>query len=152
MRVLVQRVSRASVSVEGKVVGSIGNGLLLLIGVARDDTELILNWVVEKCVNLRIFEDDAGKMNCSLIDVSGEILAISQFTLMADTRRGRRPGFSEAAPPEVGKIFYESFIDLLKGYGINVSCGIFGAEMDVDLVNRGPVTIMVEKEPQTIEN
>ncbi len=145
MRVLLQRVSDASVTIDGKTIGAIGNGLVLLIGIAREDDENILLWVAEKCVNLRIFEDNAGKMNRSLLDVSGDILAISQFTLMADTRRGRRPGFTDAAPPEKGEALYTLFVNLLKGYGLKVSCGVFGAEMDVALTNRGPVTIMIEK-------
>ncbi len=145
MRVLLQRVSKASVKVDGKVIGEIGNGLLMLIGIARDDEEAILKWVAEKCVNLRIFEDDQGKMNRSLLDEDGEILAISQFTLMADTRRGRRPGFSDAAPPEKGRVLYEDFVKILKNTNLKVATGVFGAEMDVSLVNRGPVTIMVEK-------
>ena len=146
MKVLVQRVSSASVTVEKKGIGTIGNGLLLLIGIAQQDTEEYLNWVAEKCVNLRIFEDGDGKMNRSILDAQGEILAISQFTLLADTRKGRRPSYIGAADPEKGEHFYNQFIQLLRNYDIKVETGVFGAMMDVQLVNRGPVTIMIEKQ------
>ena len=146
MKVLVQRVSSASVTVYKKVVGTIGNGLLLLIGIAQQDTEEYLDWVAEKCVNLRIFEDSDGKMNRSILDAQGEILAISQFTLLADTRKGRRPSYIGAADPEKGEHFYNQFIQLLRNYDIKVETGVFGAMMDVQLVNRGPVTIMIEKQ------
>lgn len=145
MKVLLQRVSSASVSVNGKVVGKIGNGLLLLIGIAKEDSETDLGWMAEKCVNLRVFEDEADKMNCSLLDLKGEILAISQFTLLGNTRKGRRPSFISAASPEKGKNYYELFIDKLKSFPIKVESGIFGAVMDVQLTNRGPVTLMLEK-------
>ena len=144
MKVVVQRVSQASVKVDGKIVGEIGHGLLLLIGIDRDDTEEDLNFVADKCVHLRIFQDDEGKMNRSLLDVNGSILAISQFTLLGNTRKGRRPSFIQAAPPEKGKEFYERFVEKLKSYGVPVACGIFGAMMDVQLVNQGPVTLIVE--------
>ncbi len=144
MKVLVQRVSSADVTIKGKVVGSIKNGLLLLIGIADSDTEDDLDFVAEKCVNLRIFEDDQQKMNRSLLDVSGEILAISQFTLLGDTQKGRRPSFIHAADPDKGNSFYERFIKKLENFGVKVEKGVFGAMMDIRLVNRGPVTIMVE--------
>lgn len=145
MKVLVQRVSKASVTVDSKITGQINNGLLLLIGIADSDTEVDLRWVADKCVNLRIFEDDDHKMNRSLLDVNGEVLAISQFTLLADTRRGRRPSYIKAASPEKGEDFYNKFVEILKtDYTINVETGIFGAMMDVELTNRGPVTIMIE--------
>jgi len=146
MKVLIQRVSSASVSVENRVVGKISNGLLLLVGIAQDDKENYLNWIADKCVNLRVFEDDDGKMNRSMLDVNGQILVISQFTLLADTRKGRRPSYIGAAEPAKGQDYYNKFVELLKAYGLKVECGIFGAMMDVDLVNRGPVTIMVEKD------
>jgi D-aminoacyl-tRNA deacylase len=145
MKVLIQRVSSASVEVEGKIVGQIANGLVLLIGIAEDDREEYLSWVAEKCINLRIFEDEQGKMNRSVLEVSGEILAISQFTLLADTQKGRRPSYISAADPQKGEDYYDRFIALLKMYDIKVECGIFGAMMNIDLINRGPVTIMVEK-------
>ena len=145
MKVLIQRVTSASVEVDNKIVGQIANGLLLLIGIAQDDREEYLSWVAEKCINLRIFEDDQGKMNLSLLEVKGEILAVSQFTLLADTRKGRRPSYIDAADPEKGENFYNRFIDLLKAYGLKVESGIFGAMMNINLLNRGPVTVMVEK-------
>ncbi len=145
MKVLLQRVTRASVSVEGKVEGEIGNGLLLLVGIAQEDSEKELDWIAEKCLNLRIFEDEEDKMNRSVLDVKGEILAISQFTLMGNTQKGRRPSFTNAASPEKGKAYYDLFIDKLKSFSIKVESGIFGAMMDVELINRGPVTLMIEK-------
>jgi len=145
MKVLIQRVSSASVEVDGKIVGEIANGLLLLVGIAEDDKDEYLSWVAEKCVNLRIFEDEQGKMNQSTLDVQGEILAISQFTLLADTKKGRRPSYIHAANPEKGENYYNKFVSLLKTYKIKVESGIFGAMMNVELLNRGPVTIMVEK-------
>jgi len=144
MKVVVQRVSAASVEVNGKISGKIGPGLLLLIGIHRNDCEADLNFVADKCVNLRIFEDDAGKMNRSLLEVKGEVLAVSQFTLLGNTRKGRRPSFIEAAPPEKAQLFYNRFVDKLTSYGVRVACGIFGAMMDVKLVNQGPVTLIVE--------
>ncbi len=144
MKVVVQRVKHARVSVEGRVVGQIGRGLLLLIGVARDDTQEDVEFVADKCVHLRIFEDDQGKMNRSLLDVGGEILAISQFTLLGDTRKGRRPSFVNAADPEKGNAFYQKFIERLRSHGVKVQTGIFGAMMDVEFLNYGPVTLIVE--------
>ncbi len=144
MKVVLQRVSKAEVRVKGKVVGSIGQGLLLLVGIAKEDMEADIAFVAEKCVHLRIFSDDAGKMNLSLLDVGGEILAVSQFTLLGDTRKGRRPSFINAAEPEKGKALYDLFTDKLRSYSIPVSCGIFGAMMDVELINDGPVTLIVE--------
>ena len=145
MKVLLQRVSSASVSVDDKIVGQIGNGLLLLVGIAQEDSEAALNWMAEKCVNLRVFEDEADKMNCSLLDVKGEVLAISQFTLLGDTQKGRRPSYINAASPEKGQKYYDLFVEKLKSFSIKVESGIFGAMMDVQLTNRGPVTLMIEK-------
>jgi D-tyrosyl-tRNA(Tyr) deacylase len=144
VKALIQRVSKASVSVKGEVVGKINDGLLILAGVAENDTEKDLDWISEKCVNLRIFEDDQGKMNRSLLDVGGEILVISQFTLLGDARKGRRPSFVKAASPEKGEDFYNRFVDKLKSFSVVVETGIFGAMMNVELVNRGPVTLMVD--------
>ena len=144
MKALIQRVHRAKVTVDGEITGSINSGFLILVGIAESDSEKDLDYMAEKCVNLRVFNDDEGKMNRSLLDVKGEILAVSQFTLMADTRKGRRPSFVHAANPEKGKLFYEKFVEKLKAYGLKVECGIFGAMMDVELVNNGPVTIMLE--------
>lgn len=144
MKVVVQRVTKASVKVDNKIVGQISKGILLLIGVAETDTIEDIDFVADKCVNLRIFEDEDDKMNRSLLDVGGEVLAISQFTLLGNTKKGRRPSFIEAAHPEKGEDYYNKFIDRLKSHNVRVSCGIFGAMMDVELMNYGPVTIIVE--------
>jgi len=145
MRVLLQRVTQASVSIDGREVGRCGRGFLLLFGVKNGDTEEALEWLAEKCLNLRVFEDEEGKMNRSLLDVSGELLVVSQFTLYADTVRGRRPSFIEAAPPDVSKPLYEKFVARLRASGVPVATGEFGADMQVSLVNDGPVTIMLER-------
>ena len=152
MRVVVKRVSEASVKVDGKITGKIGRGLMLLIGIAREDELKDIDFIAEKCVNLRIFEDEDGKMNRSLLDVGGEILAISQFTLLGNTRKGRRPSFIEAADPQKGNDFYELFIKLLKEKNIKVETGVFGAMMDVELTNNGPVTIIVDSKLDRIES
>jgi D-tyrosyl-tRNA(Tyr) deacylase len=144
VKVVVQRVSSAKVEVAGQTVGEIRNGLVLLIGVAGDDTSEDVEFLANKCANLRIFEDDQDKMNRSVLEVGGAVLAISQFTLLGDTRRGRRPSFIFAADPEKGNSLYEYFIDCLKKEGIHVEKGIFGAMMDVQLTNRGPVTLILE--------
>lgn len=143
MKVVVQRVSEASVSVDGIIAGKIQKGLLLLIGVAKTDEPEDIDFVADKCLNLRIFEDEEGKMNRSLLETGGEILAISQFTLLGDTRKGRRPSFIDAASPEKGNDYYLRFIERLRQPGVHVETGIFGAMMDVRLVNYGPVTIIV---------
>ena len=144
MRVVLQRVSRASVKIDGEITGAIGAGLVLLLGVAKDDTPEDVKYVVDKCVGLRIFGDDQGKMNRSLLDVAGEVLAISQFTLYGDTRKGRRPSFEGAAPPERAEPLYELAVERLREHGITVATGRFGAFMEVSLVNDGPVTLTVE--------
>lgn len=144
MKVVVQRVSSAAVTVDGKEVGKIGIGLLLLIGIAETDTETDLQFVANKCSELRIFQDNEGKMNRSILDVGGEILAISQFTLLGDTRKGRRPSFIKAAKPEKAEKYYNIFNQMLINKGLHVETGIFGAMMDVDLRNTGPVTLIVE--------
>ena len=143
MLALIQRVSSASVRVDGDINGRIAQGLLILLGIRREDDEKEMRYLADKCLNLRIFEDDADKMNLSLKDVGGEILVISQFTLHADTRRGRRPSFITAAPPEISEPLYEKFVDYLRSLSLTVETGIFGADMDVELHNDGPVTIMV---------
>jgi D-tyrosyl-tRNA(Tyr) deacylase len=132
--------------VDEKIVGRIDHGLMLLIGVAESDTVAEVEYAAAKCANLRIFEDDDGKMNRSLLEVGGQILAISQFTLLGDIRRGRRPSFISAARPEKGQELYNYFIRLLKELGIHVETGIFGAMMDVALVNAGPVTLIVDSD------
>lgn len=146
MVALVQRVSEASVTVDGTVTGAIGRGLLVLLGVHRDDTEDEVAWVAKKVANLRIFPDDEGKMNRSLLDVGGDALVVSQFTLYGDTRKGNRPSFVESAPPERAEALYEAFAEALsERIGRPVPTGVFGAMMDVHLVNDGPVTLWVER-------
>ena len=144
MRVVLQRVSRASVTVEEQVVGRVGRGVLLLLGVGHGDGEEQIKTLVEKIVHLRIFPDDNGKMNLSLLDIHGEALVVSQFTLHADVRRGRRPSFTEAAPPAVAEPLYERFKTALSEYGIGIASGIFGASMEVELCNEGPVTLWLD--------
>lgn len=144
MRALLQRVSQASVTVDEQVVGQIGQGLLVLLGVGRDDSEVQVKTLADKTVHLRIFGDDDGKMNRSLLDIGGEVLVISQFTLYADMRRGRRPSFTDAAPPAVAEALYEHFKDALADYGLPVACGVFGGSMQIDLRNEGPVTIWLD--------
>ena len=144
MKIVVQRVSEAEVTVENQSIGRIGRGLVLLVGVGHNDTEDQVRYLAEKCLHLRIFEDDAGKMNRSLLEVGGEILAISQFTLYGDTRKGRRPGFSDAAPPEKAEPLYEHFVDFLREGGVKVQTGRFGAHMSVRIFNDGPVTLILE--------
>lgn len=136
---------RARVTVDGEVVGEIGHGLLLLVGIGREDNEETLRWVAEKIINLRIFEDERGKMDLSLREVGGEILAVSQFTLYGDLRKGRRPNFTKAAPPEEAEPLFERFVQLLKESGLRVEKGRFRAHMLVELVNDGPVTLLLER-------
>lgn len=144
MRIVVQRVKRGSVYVENEAVGEIERGLVLLVGIHRDDDEDALRFCAEKCVHLRIFSDNMGKMNRSLVDVDGAALIISQFTLYGDCRRGRRPGFDAAAHPEVAKVLYARFVELISQMGVRVACGVFGADMQVEIHNDGPVTLVVE--------
>jgi D-aminoacyl-tRNA deacylase len=145
MKVVLQRSKQASVTVDGEVKGRIQSGLVLLVGITHGDTEAEAAYIADKVVNLRIFEDDDGKMNDSLLDRGGEILSISQFTLYGDTRKGRRPNFMDAAKPEEAEAIYDRFNSLLREKGIQVETGVFGAMMDVQLVNDGPVTLIVEK-------
>lgn len=144
MRAVIQRVSRASVTVEGTVVGSIEKGLVVLLGVAREDAETDADYLAGKIAALRIFEDDNGKMNRSLADVGGGCLVVSQFTLYGDCRKGRRPSFIAAAGPEQAETLYERFVASVRGQGIEVATGRFRARMDVELVNDGPVTLMLD--------
>lgn len=146
MRSVVQRVTRASVRVEGEAVGKIGAGLLILFGVGEKDGPGDLDWIVDKIVGLRIFEDEEGKMNRSVQDASGEILMVSQFTLYGDCRKGKRPSFSTAAPPEQAKVLFEQAVEKIREYGIQVETGVFQAEMQVELVNDGPVTLLLDSE------
>lgn len=146
MVALVQRVKEASVDVDGATVGAIGKGLLILLGVHRDDSEAELAWLVRKCANLRIFPDEEGRMNRSVLDVGGEALVVSQFTLYGDTSRGNRPSFVDSAPPEKAEPMYLQFAEQLQAeLGRPVPTGVFGAMMDVRLVNDGPVTLWVER-------
>jgi D-tyrosyl-tRNA(Tyr) deacylase len=144
MRVLVQRVRAGSVSIDGKVVAGIGAGLVLLVGVGKGDTKAVAEKMARKAAALRIFADEAGKLNLSLKDIGGEALAVSQFTLYADTSRGNRPGFDPAAPPELAQRLYEHFVLALRGQGIAVQTGVFQAHMLVSIENDGPVTLMLE--------
>lgn len=144
MRSVVQRVKKASVKVHRNIVGSISSGLLVFLGVGKDDTQADLNWMVKKLVDLRIFEDTDGKMNYSIKDISGEILLVSQFTLYGDCRKGNRPSFSEAALPDSAEIMYKQVIEAIIQRGIKLETGIFGAEMEVELINDGPVTFLLD--------
>jgi D-aminoacyl-tRNA deacylase len=144
MRAVLQRVSRAKVTVEGRVTGEIGAGLMILLGVGRKDTTAVAASTAEKCANLRIFEDDQGKMNRSLLEVSGSALVVSQFTLYGDARGQRRPSFITAASPDLAKKLYQEFAEKLGALGITVATGIFQAMMSVELVNEGPVTILLD--------
>jgi|SRR5580698_393388 D-tyrosyl-tRNA(Tyr) deacylase len=146
MRAVAQRVSRASVTVDGRVTGEIGPGLMILLGVGREDTSTVAASMAEKLANLRIFEDDQGKMNRSLLDVKGAALVVSQFTLYGDARGQRRPSFITAAPPEKAKTLYEEFTAAMQGLGVSVATGIFQTMMSVELVNEGPVTILLDSD------
>ncbi len=145
MRVVVQRVGRASVAISGKTVGAIDQGLVVLVGFARGDDPSRIPWLADKVVGLRIFPDEAGKMNRSLADVGGGVLVVSQFTLYGDVDRGRRPSFVRAAEPDEAIPLYEGFVEELRRKNVHVATGEFGAMMDVELVNEGPVTIIIEK-------
>lgn len=144
MRAVVQRVSRAKVEVKGEIAGEIGLGLLVLLGVGREDTEADAIYLAEKVAGLRVFEDEAGKMNLALADVSGSVLAVSQFTLYGDVRRGKRPSFDAAAAPEKARELYELFVERMRALGLRCETGRFQAMMKVELVNEGPVTILLD--------
>lgn len=145
MRALLQRVSKASVTVEGQTLSSIGKGLLILLGVGHGDGEEQAKFIAEKLANLRVFEDEQGKTNLSILDVKGEAIVVSQFTLYADTRKGRRPSFIDAALPDVAEPLVDRVIELLRGYGVPTQTGKFGHHMQVEIHNDGPVTIWLEK-------
>jgi D-tyrosyl-tRNA(Tyr) deacylase len=144
MRILLQRVSEASVKIEGKINGQIEQGLLLLVGICAEDSQEDIDWLIQKIVNMRIFSDENGKMNLSIQDIQGSILVISQFTLHASTKKGNRPSFIEAARPEIAIPLYNLFIQKLQSSDLKVETGIFGADMKVSLVNDGPVTISLD--------
>lgn len=144
MRIVVQRCKQAKVSVEGNVIGSIEQGLMLLVGITHEDTEKEAGYLAEKVAGLRIFEDDQGKMNLSVQDIGGDILSVSQFTLYGDCSKGKRPSFITAARPETAEPLYERFNEMLREKGLTVETGKFGADMDVELTNWGPVTLMLE--------
>ncbi len=146
MRVLLQRVSRGSVTVDGEVKGAIGCGFVALVGVGHGDGDEQARWLANKVAGLRVFEDAGGKMNAALHDVDGAVLVISQFTLYADARKGRRPAFVDAAPPEIAEPLVERFAAYLREAGITVQMGVFGARMQVEIINDGPVTIWLERE------
>jgi D-tyrosyl-tRNA(Tyr) deacylase len=144
MRAVLQRVSRASVIIDSETVGAIDKGILVLLGVSPDDMDRDVDYMVEKITSLRIFEDTAGQMNLSLIETGGALLVVSQFTLFGDVRRGRRPSFSSAAPPQIAESFYEKFVEQARVRVENVATGRFGSMMNVELVNDGPVTILLD--------
>lgn len=144
MKAVLQRVTRASVEVDGRIVGRIGAGLLVLLGVAKGDEERDLLYLVEKLHTLRIFADDQGKMNRSLVEVGGEVLLVSQFTLLGETTKGRRPGFDRAAAPDEARTWYEQAVTRLRAVGVKVETGVFGAHMQVELLNDGPVTFLLD--------
>ncbi|MDH3961496.1 MAG: D-aminoacyl-tRNA deacylase [Desulfuromonadales bacterium] len=148
MRVVIQRVSEASVTVDQQTVGAIGQGLMVLLGVAQGDTSQEAKALAEKTAGLRIFEDDAGKMNRSVEEIGGSLLVVSQFTLLGDCRKGRRPGFTDAAPPELADQLYEEYVAALRSRGVNVATGVFRADMQVALVNDGPVTMLLDSRKQ----
>jgi D-tyrosyl-tRNA(Tyr) deacylase len=146
MRVVIQRVKEASVEVKGRTVGAIGPGLLVLLGVGRDDTEKDCDYLAGKVTHLRIFSDDRGLMNKSLLETGGAVLVVSQFTLWGDSRKGRRPSFVRAAEPDTAKTLYEHFVSLLRRNGLSVATGIFQEMMDVHLINEGPVTLILDSQ------
>ena len=152
MKALLQRVSQASVSVAGKVVGEIGSGLVVFLGISRGDTELDARYLAEKTVSLRIFSDSEGRFNLSAIDIRGELLVVSQFTLLSDTRKGKRPSFTQAAPPQEAEALFEKFLSYLRSSGLKVESGMFKQHMLVKIHNDGPVTIMLDSKEKHPEN
>ena len=144
MRAVVQRVSQGAVSCEGKVVGQIGTGLVVLLGIAEDDTQEDVIWLADRIRGLRVFDDADGRMNLALAEVQGSVLVVSQFTLLGDCRKGRRPGFTAAAPPDQAKTLYQSFVAELRGHGVPVETGRFQTQMEVRLTNDGPVTLLLD--------
>lgn len=148
MRAVFQRVRSARVVVDGEQVSAIGPGALVLLGVGKDDTEKDVTYMAGKIAGLRVFSDEEGKMNLSLLDISGEVLVVSQFTLYGDVKKGKRPGFDQAAPPQKGEELYLKMVEELQGMGLTVKTGVFGANMQVELVNDGPVTILISSKKE----
>lgn len=146
MRAVIQRVTRASVEIEGHEKSSISHGVVVFLGIHRSDTEKQIDWMIDKIVNLRIFPDPSGKMNISLADINAEMLIVSQFTLYGDCRKGRRPGYSDAAPPDIAASIYERFIEKAKQRNCSIATGTFQAMMQVNLVNDGPVTLLLDSD------
>lgn len=144
MRAVIQRVSEASVTVENQIIGKIEKGLLVLLGVGDGDNEKDLDYLIDKVLGLRIFQDENDKMNLSITDIKGELLIVSQFTLYGDVRKGKRPSFTDSANPEIAEEYYNKFINRCKGTGLKVETGEFGADMDVAFINQGPVTILLD--------
>ncbi len=149
MRVVLQRVLRGRVSIDGAPVGEIGKGLLLLVAFTHGDTAAEIAWMADKVIGLRIFSDDGGRMNRSIVDAGGSLLVVSQFTLYGDARKGRRPSFIDAAPPEIAVPLYDSFVAALRSSGVVTATGEFGADMQVELVNDGPVTLVLDRNPDS---
>lgn len=145
MRALIQRVSHASVTVDGRVTGRIGRGFVVLLGITHTDGRAEADWVAAKIAGLRVFDDDAGKMNRSLADVDGQLLVVSQFTLYGDARKGRRPSFTDAAAPELAEPLIDYFVETLRDAGFTVATGVFGTHMDVEIHNEGPITMLIER-------
>lgn len=148
MRIVIQRVSHASVAVDGNIVGKIGEGILILLGIADGDTEEDIKYLADKAIGLRIFRDENDKMNLSLTDIGGEALVISQFTLYGDCRKGRRPSFDKAGKPDFAEMMYEKFLSYMRSVLGKVECGVFGADMKVELLNNGPVTLIIDSKPK----
>lgn len=146
MKAIVQRVSKASVKVNDKITGEISNGIMVLLGITYNDDNKVIDWIVNKLINLRIFPDDEGKLNRSVIDIKGGVLLVSNFTLYGDTKKGFRPSFGYAATPDISEPIYNIVVEKLKESGLLIQTGIFGAMMDVELINDGPVTIIIEKD------
>lgn len=146
MRAVVQRVKKSSVSVDGEIKGKINQGLMVLVGISKEDKEDDLKYIKDKIVNLRIFSDEDDKMNLSLLDIKGELLIVSQFTLYGDCRKGRRPNFMQSLGGEEAKVLYDKFIDMMKQEDIKIECGVFGADMEVNIVNDGPVTLILDSD------
>ena len=147
MKTVIQRVSRASVEVDGQVIGCIEKGLVVLLGIAKEDGEAELDYLVDKIAGLRVFADDQGKMNLSIAQVGGHVLMVSQFTLLGNVRKGRRPGFDQAAAPDRARVLYDTAVERLRARGVPVETGRFGAHMKLDLVNDGPVTFILDSAP-----